>query len=853
MQWNFPVAPGSYEVRLYFAETYAKAQNVGGRTFDVLIEGQTVLDNYDVYAEVGGYKGVVKTFTVNADNNLDVDFLRGVQNPSVKGIEIIRRHDGNELAASHASLDFSGTLIGNTISKTVTLSNGGTAGDPSIVIDPQQMQIIGPHAAHFAVQTTSSSPVTLAPGETLVVTVRFTAVDAASKQATLQIPHSGANATLAISLSGSGVASVPVGFSKSTLQGEISSRPTSLQWGPDNRLYVATQDGFIHIYEVTRSGANDYDVVGVETITSIHAMPNRNDIGTLNSSVVGRLVTGILVTGTATNPVIYVCSSDPRIGAGPSGSDLNLDTNSGILSRLTWNGAAWVKLDLVRGLPRSEENHASNGMQLDVATNTLYIAQGGNTNMGAPSNNFAMLPEYALSAAILSVDLDAIGNSTYDIPTLDDESRPGTNDANDPFGGNDGKNQAKLVPGGPVQVYAPGFRNPYDLVLTQSGRLYAIDNGPNGGWGGMPMNEGPAGLATNERSEPGNTFGDGLHYISGPGFYGGHPNPTRSNPANTFNPSNPQSPVTVGNPIESDYITPGQENGSLFTWGFSTNGLTEYRASNFQSSLKGDLLTASFDNSIRRVKLNAAGNDIVSEQKLFSSVGIGPLDVTAVGDDGLFPGTIWVADVANGNIYVFEPSDFGGGGGRTRIPAIRTTSTATATPTTTKPPTARIPKAPPIFRPTSIGTSSRTSPTVTTTTIRCSITLDPFAIDANNGMTTFAGVSYTWENDAPAAGGLLNMGFTGLMTNGVDNYASLYDATKLTAGGAAGVLTLDEIGEGDASGRAQLAAAGVPIRRQFEQRRGTGGCPHAVARALLRRNAQRTAVDGLLHRHRRSE
>ena len=42
MQWNFPVAPGSYEVRLYFAETYANAQKVGGRVFDVLIEGQTV-------------------------------------------------------------------------------------------------------------------------------------------------------------------------------------------------------------------------------------------------------------------------------------------------------------------------------------------------------------------------------------------------------------------------------------------------------------------------------------------------------------------------------------------------------------------------------------------------------------------------------------------------------------------------------------------------------------------------------------------------------------------------------------------------------------------------------------------
>ena len=196
-----------------------------------------------------------------------------------------------------------------------------------------------------------------------------------------------------------------------------------------------------------------------------------------------------------------------------------------MISSLTWNGSSWQKLDLVRGLPRSEENHAANGMQLDPATNTLYVAQGGNTNKGAPSNNFALLPEFALSAAILSVDLDAIGNTTYDLPTLNDEDRAGTADANDPFGGNDGKNQAKLVPGGPVQVYAPGFRNPYDVVITQSGRMYTIDNGGNAGWGNFPVNEGPQGNCTNGPNEPGTTDQDSLHYIAGPGYYGGHPEP----------------------------------------------------------------------------------------------------------------------------------------------------------------------------------------------------------------------------------------------------------------------------------------------------------------------------------------
>ena len=79
----------------------------------------------------------------------------------------------------------------------------------------------------------------------------------------------------------------------------------------------------------------------------------------------------------------------------------------------------------MRGLPRSEENHATNALVLDEATNTLYVGQGGNTNMGAPSHNFNYLPEYAYSAAVLRIDLGAIGSSTYDLPTLTDEDHPG--------------------------------------------------------------------------------------------------------------------------------------------------------------------------------------------------------------------------------------------------------------------------------------------------------------------------------------------------------------------------------------------------------------------------------------------
>jgi PKD repeat protein len=92
MQWDFPVTAGArYEVRLYFAETFAPAMTVGGRVFDVAIEGGTVLDEFDVYAAAGaGNRGVVRSFVVTADANLDIDFLHRVEDPAIKAIEVLK-------------------------------------------------------------------------------------------------------------------------------------------------------------------------------------------------------------------------------------------------------------------------------------------------------------------------------------------------------------------------------------------------------------------------------------------------------------------------------------------------------------------------------------------------------------------------------------------------------------------------------------------------------------------------------------------------------------------------------------------------------------------------------------------
>ena len=275
--------------------------------------------------------------------------------------------------------------------------------------------------------------------------------------------------------------------------GDVDGGITSLMYGPDGRLYVAEYPGKIKILTIQRNTATDYVVTAVEELDGIQTMPDHNDDGSNHNSV-NRETTGLTVGGTAANPVIYVASSDFRIGAGTGGGngDVGLDTNSGVITRFTWNGSSWDVVDIVRGLPRSEENHATNGMELVTVggVDYLIVASGGHTNAGSPSTNFVYTCEYALSAAILSVNLDMIegmpilsdsGRSyVYDLPTLDDPTRPNVNgitdpdalgydgiDENDPWGGNDGLNMAIVDPSGPVQIYSPGYCNAYDIVVTE--------------------------------------------------------------------------------------------------------------------------------------------------------------------------------------------------------------------------------------------------------------------------------------------------------------------------------------------------------------------------------------------------
>ncbi len=84
--------PGTAQaVTLYFAETYWTA--AGQRTFNVAVNGATVLTAFDIFAAAGGgNRGIARTFetTANASGQVVVQFTRagGPDNPKVTGITV---------------------------------------------------------------------------------------------------------------------------------------------------------------------------------------------------------------------------------------------------------------------------------------------------------------------------------------------------------------------------------------------------------------------------------------------------------------------------------------------------------------------------------------------------------------------------------------------------------------------------------------------------------------------------------------------------------------------------------------------------------------------------------------------
>ncbi|WP_165855270.1 kelch repeat-containing protein [Marinobacter sp. JSM 1782161] len=383
--------------------------------------------------------------------------------------------------------------------------------------------------------------------------------------------------------------------------------PTSMVWGPDDRLYVSQLFGSIQALTFDE----DYNLVDTETITS------------LQDALGPRLTLGITVgpNATAGNVDLWLAHSSPSIDDG--------EPNSGMITRLSGSGFNQVD-NIITGLPRAKANHSINSIHFGD-DNRLYIAVGGNTGAGAPNNSnseFGDMQEQPLSAAIVVADVFAAGF---------DGTCANTSNIFGP-------------PPCDVETYATGLRNSYDFVFHSNGSMYATDNGL-GVTGTFPpspeppcLGFGSTGSYLNGGHNPGEQPDLLLRIVEG--MYYGHPNPYRDECV--FKDGSYQGVAPLPN-----YTEP------LFNLGDhkSSNAIIEYDGASgcVGEFLNNQLLVTNYSigDDIYRVLLNENGLQAVEGAPLVSGFN-DPLPMTRSPE-----GVLFVGEFGGGKVTVLQPESLG--------------------------------------------------------------------------------------------------------------------------------------------------------------------------------------------------
>ncbi len=351
------------------------------------------------------------------------------------------------------------------------------------------------------------------------------------------------------------------------------SFPTSMVWGPNDKLYVTELFGTLH--ELTFN--SDREVVSdveIDALTDLHGP---------------RLALGITIYHD--NPQdpddfsLWVNHSSPSTDNG--------EINSGIVTRIS--GSNWSDAEaIITGLPRAKANHGPNSLHFG-SDDRLYIAIGGNTGAGAPvdpsiqNTEFGDREEQPLSAAILVADVFASG---FD----------GTCD-----------NRPNIFADNPCDVtpWVTGLRNAYDFVFHSNGEAYATDNGL-GVTGAFPPRSSPSCFGFGDPtpvSQGGDNPGEqpDLLLRLEAGAYYGHPNPSREECV--FKDGSLQNT----NPLPN-FEAPMLELGSKL----SANGIIEYRSGRACGALQGNLMFTNYsrNDGVERLALNSSGTSVVEREKL---------------------------------------------------------------------------------------------------------------------------------------------------------------------------------------------------------------------------------------------
>jgi hypothetical protein len=168
------LTPGNaHAVTLYFAEVYWTA--AGQRTFNVAVNGSTVLTAFDIFAAAGGAaKAISRTFntTASASGQVVVQFTRGggPDNPKVSGLTVVPA----AVTQTPVSVNVGGTAAGSFVAD--AWFSGGSTYSTTNAIDTSQITGSVPPQAVFQTERYGEFTYTIpdrTPGSAQTVTLYF--------------------------------------------------------------------------------------------------------------------------------------------------------------------------------------------------------------------------------------------------------------------------------------------------------------------------------------------------------------------------------------------------------------------------------------------------------------------------------------------------------------------------------------------------------------------------------------------------------------------------------------------------------------------------------------------------------
>lgn len=422
---------------------------------------------------------------------------------------------------------------------------------------------------------------------------------------------------------------------------------TSVDLGPDGKLYVATITGEISRWSLNGDGTINKSTKETLTLPYLDA-GNGERRGIVGFEFDPTDPNTIWITDNAPIPRQSTAFTTPEF----SGRVSKISLGAGG----SFTGATAEAY--ISGLPRSGGDHLTNSLEFRANPNAgqagepaylLYLTQGSNTATGATDPAWGGRPERLLNATVLEVDPTRTAPAGgFDVRTepVNPGDDPTTTFPASQFNA-DGTYPGMYNPfaaNAVLKIFATGLRNGYDLVWHSNGQLYVPTNGSAAG-GRTPADPTQPGFDTTLANAPKQSD---FFFTVDEGKYYGHPNTLRDeyilnggNPTNTRDPAevvagNDGNPSTDGYPVgvqtDPDYDLDGVYNLGPNR---SPNGAVEYASTVFGTDISGTVIFAQFSvgDNLRMIKLDSSGS-VVGDEVLRRSDGtviddyIDPLDVT---------------------------------------------------------------------------------------------------------------------------------------------------------------------------------------------------------------------------------